>query len=144
MYSISASSFENETFFFLIVFVLVCQAAVAPSQQPAPADSQAFFQQAKKRPQRKDNSAAIEALLRRMTIAEKVGQMMTQLTIDMAPCKRVRRFAEVSLEPGQSATLTFEIKASELAFINASNRLVLEPGDFTAMIGGLSKRFAVK
>ena len=45
-------------------------------------DSDTIFREVSRRPLRPDNSAKIEALLRRMTIEEKVGQM-TQLTIDM-------------------------------------------------------------
>src|ERR1044072_2719032 len=45
-------------------------------------DSDTIFREVSRRPKRPDNSAKIEALLRKMTIEEKVGQM-TQLTIDM-------------------------------------------------------------
>lgn len=46
-------------------------------------DSDVFFQAVVRRPlPKKDNSQKIEALLRKMTLEEKVGQM-TQLTIDM-------------------------------------------------------------
>jgi beta-glucosidase len=56
--------------------------AVAQSTQDFP-DSGTYFKQISKRPVKKRNDAAkIEALIRRMTVEEKVGQM-TQLTIDM-------------------------------------------------------------
>ncbi len=57
--------------------------------------------------------------------------------------KRVRRFAKVSLDPGQSKTLTFKLRSDDLSFIGSDNKPVTEPGDFTVMIGGLSGRFTL-
>ena len=53
------------------------------SSDPVPqdiADSDAYFQRAVQRPRLRNYSAQIEALLKRMTLEEKVGQM-TQLEI---------------------------------------------------------------
>lgn len=58
--------------------------------------------------------------------------------------KRVRRFAKVSLEPGQSKTLTFKLGGDDLSFIGADNKPTVEAGDFTVMIGGLSGKFMLK
>src|SRR5204863_1595293 len=66
----------------LLHFVVVSQLAVPGFAQNDLVDSDTIFREVSRRPIRKDNSARIEALLRRMTIEEKVGQM-TQLTIDM-------------------------------------------------------------
>jgi beta-glucosidase len=60
------------------------------------------------------------------------------------PGKRVRRFAKVYLEPGQSKTLTFTLNRDDLSFIGQNNRPTVEPGDFTVMIGGLSDRFTLR
>jgi beta-glucosidase len=60
------------------------------------------------------------------------------------PGKRVRRFAKISLEPGQSRTLTFRLRAEDLSFIGADNRETLEPGEFEVMIGGLSQKFVLE
>ncbi|NOT47273.1 MAG: beta-glucosidase, partial [Acidobacteria bacterium] len=46
------------------------------------ADSDAFFRAATRRPKLKDHSAEVEALIKKMTLEEKVGQM-TQLTLGM-------------------------------------------------------------
>lgn len=60
------------------------------------------------------------------------------------PNKRVRRFAKVSLEPGQNRTLTFKLRRDDLSFIGANNKPATEPGDFDVTIGGLTQRFTLK
>ena len=60
------------------------------------------------------------------------------------PGKRVRRFAKIYLDPGQSKGLTFTLDREDLSFIGADNRSVIEPGDFTVMIGGLSDKFTLR
>ncbi len=60
------------------------------------------------------------------------------------PGKRVRRFAKVYLEPGQSRTLNFRLRAEDLSFVNTDNRTVAEPGDFTVMAGGLTAKFTLQ
>jgi beta-glucosidase len=60
------------------------------------------------------------------------------------PNKRLRRFAKVNIEPGQSRTLTFKLRRDDLSFIGANNKSVVEPGDFDVTIGGLTKRFMLK
>lgn len=63
----------------------------------------------------------------------------------LAPAgKRVKRFAKVYLEPGQSKTLSFSLNRDDLSFIDANNRPVVEPGDFTVLIGGLAERFTLR
>ncbi len=67
--------------FAVIVFNTALPAV--PQNSGDLADSDAFFRTAVRRPgPKRDHSAQIEDLIRRMTIEEKVGQM-TQLTIDM-------------------------------------------------------------
>src|SRR5688572_18388136 len=59
------------------------QSSVQTPSDPVPQDipdSDAYFRQAVQRPRLRDRSVEIEALLRRMTVEEKVGQM-TQLEI---------------------------------------------------------------
>lgn len=60
------------------------------------------------------------------------------------PGKRLRRFAKISLDPGQSKTLTFKLRRGDLSFINAGNKPVAEPGDFEVKIGNLTQRFTLK
>lgn len=60
------------------------------------------------------------------------------------PGKRLKRFAKVYLEPGQSRTVTFKLRKDDLSFIGADNKPVLEPGEFEVMVGGLKDRFELK
>ena len=60
------------------------------------------------------------------------------------PGKRVKRFAKVYLEPGQSQTLAFTLRPEDLSFIGADNKPRIEPGDFDVMIGNLKDKFTVR
>jgi len=60
------------------------------------------------------------------------------------PGKRVRRFAKISLDPGQSRSLTFTLRPEDLSFIGLNNKPVIEPGDFEVMVGGLIGKFAIQ
>ena len=60
------------------------------------------------------------------------------------PNKRLKRFAKLYLEPGQSRTLTFKLRSEDLSFIDADNKAVVEPGEFEVKIGGLSQKFMLK
>jgi beta-glucosidase len=60
------------------------------------------------------------------------------------PGKRLKRFAKIDLQPGQSRTLTFTLHPADLSFIGSNNRSVIEPGDFEVAVGGLKDRFTVK
>lgn len=60
------------------------------------------------------------------------------------PGKRVKRFAKVSLDPGQSKTLTFKLGSADFSFIGSTNKPVIEPGDFKVMVGSMSETFTLK
>ena len=51
--------------------------------------------------------------------------------------RRLRGFEKVSLVPGESRTVTFEVPASELAFVGPDGKWRLEAGDFRLSCGGL-------
>jgi beta-glucosidase len=70
-----------------------------------------------------------------------VGDLVASIS---PPGKRLRRFAKISLDPGQSRTLTFKLRADDLSFIGANNKSVVEPGEFEVKIGGLSQKFTLK
>jgi beta-glucosidase len=80
----------------------------------------------------------------------RAGKEIVQLYLDdlvasLAPAgKRLKRFAKVYLEPGQSRTLTFKLRRDDLSFIGSDNKPVAEPGDFEVMVGGLHDRFTLK
>jgi beta-glucosidase len=59
------------------------------------------------------------------------------------PDKRLKRFAKIHLEPGQSRTLSFELARDDLSFIGENNRPVIEPGDFEVLVGGLTEKFTL-
>src|SRR5215208_502741 len=60
------------------------------------------------------------------------------------PGKRLRRFAKISLNPGQSRTLNFTLRSDDLSFIGADNKRVVEPGEFDVKVANLSQRFTLK
>lgn len=60
------------------------------------------------------------------------------------PGKRLKRFAKIYLESGQSKTLTFKLKRDDLSFIGADNKPTVEPGDFEVMIGALKEKFTLQ
>ena len=49
--------------------------------------------------------------------------------------KRLRDFTKISLEPGETKTVTFQLPAKALAFVGADGRWTLEEGDFLLKIG---------
>jgi beta-glucosidase len=59
------------------------------------------------------------------------------------PGKRLKRFAKVYLEPGQSRALTFKLGMSDLSFIGADNKPVVEAGDFEVLVAGLKDKFTL-
>lgn len=60
------------------------------------------------------------------------------------PGKRVKRFAKISLNAGESKTITFKLNKDDLSFIGANNKPIVEAGDFTVMVGSLKDTFTVK
>jgi beta-glucosidase len=60
------------------------------------------------------------------------------------PGKRLRRFAKISLKPGESKALSFKLRNEDLSFINADNKRIAEPGDFEVKIAGLTQKFTLK
>jgi beta-glucosidase len=55
------------------------------------------------------------------------------------PVKELKGFGRITLEAGQSATVTFDIKPEHLAFYNIDMKYVVEPGEFEIMIGNSSR-----
>jgi beta-glucosidase len=60
------------------------------------------------------------------------------------PGKRVKRFAKVYLEPGQSRALTFTLRRDDLSFIGADDKPTVEPGDFEVIVGNLRDKFTLE
>lgn len=49
--------------------------------------------------------------------------------------RRLRTFDKIELAPGESKTVSLTIKATDLAFVNAEGKWVLEKGDFKITVG---------
>ena len=54
--------------------------------------------------------------------------------------RRLRMFDKVSLEPGETATVEFDIPATDLAFTDYYGKWRLEEGDFIFSVGGLEQK----
>lgn len=55
------------------------------------------------------------------------------------PVKELKGFGRVTLEAGQTATVTFDIAPEHLAFYNIDMKYVVEPGEFEIMVGNSSR-----
>jgi len=55
------------------------------------------------------------------------------------PVKELRGFARISLKPGETRKVSFEITPDKLAFHNIGMKYVVEPGDFEIMTGSSSR-----
>jgi beta-glucosidase len=55
------------------------------------------------------------------------------------PVKELKAFGRITLEAGQSATVTFEITPELLAFYNIDMKFAVEPGEFEIMMGNSSR-----
>ncbi len=53
--------------------------------------------------------------------------------------KELRRFAKVSLEPGEAQTLTFRLGRKDLGYIDHQGRSIVEPGQFTIQVDTLEQ-----
>jgi beta-glucosidase len=76
---------------------------------------------------------------------EVVQLYVSDLVASLSPAgKRLKRFAKVYLTPGQTRTLTFQLRPEDLSFIGANNKPVVEPGEFEVLVAGLKERFELK
>ena len=78
---------------------------------------------------------------------DRAGKEVVQLFLNerfasvTPPLKRLKRFAKVLLQPGESRHVFFELTSDDLSFIGADNKRVVEPGVFDVKIGGLQQSF---
>jgi beta-glucosidase len=49
--------------------------------------------------------------------------------------RRLRGFEKISLNPGETKTVTFTLNGSDLAFVNEAGKWILEEGDFMLQAG---------
>lgn len=75
---------------------------------------------------------------------DRAGDEVVQLYLrdDVAsitrPVRQLRGFRRVSLAPGESTTVTFDLGFDDLAMLDADMQRVVEPGSFTVFVGGSS------
>jgi len=75
---------------------------------------------------------------------KRAGDEVVQLYIHDAvsfatrPMKELRGFRRVTLQPGETRTVTFEVGPDQLAYHGADMKRVVEPGRFDIMVGGSS------
>lgn len=55
------------------------------------------------------------------------------------PIKELKGFEKIKLNPGESKTVTFDVKDEQLGFYNNQMKFIVEKGDFTLMVGGNSR-----
>ncbi len=55
--------------------------------------------------------------------------------------RRLRAFKKISLKPGETQTVSFELDKSDIAFVNEQLKTVTEPGSFDIMIGNQKTSF---
>lgn len=76
---------------------------------------------------------------------ERAGDEVVQLYVRdhfasrVRPVKELKGFKRVHLEPGESRVVRFRLHSDQLAFIDVDGNLVVEPGEFTVMIGSSSE-----
>ena len=61
------------------------------------------------------------------------SDLIASLTPD---CRRLRDFKKISLNEGETQTVSFSLPASDLAFVGADGKWILEEGDFVLSVGG--------
>ena len=60
------------------------------------------------------------------------------------PVRMLKRFQKVELRPGEKKKVQFTLFPSDLELLNQQMKMVVEPGVFEVMVGGLTKKFEVR
>jgi beta-glucosidase len=90
-------------------------------------------------------SATTRALADVTNTGDRNGMEVVQLYIRdrvssvTRPVKELKGFTKVSLKPGETRTVAFDITPEALAFYDAQMRYVVEPGEFTILVGTSSR-----
>jgi beta-glucosidase len=69
-----------------------------------------------------------------------ISDLVASLTPDV---KRLRGFEKVSLNPGESKTVTFKVPMQQLAFVGTDNQKHLEEGDFKIQVADQTTNFTL-
>ncbi len=74
--------------------------------------------------------------------SEVVQLYVSDLVASVTPSvKRLKRFAKIELNPGESKTVVFNLTAADLSFIGRENKPVVEPGEFKVQVADLVSQF---
>jgi beta-glucosidase len=60
------------------------------------------------------------------------------------PNRQLKGFEKISLKPGETRTISFNINKDHLSFIGRDNKRIVEPGEFEVMINNLKDKFILK
>jgi len=91
----------------------------------------------------------LSASVRVTNVGGRAGSAVVQLYVSdlvatvTPPVKRLKRFAKVGLQPGESQLVTFELNTSDLSFIGRDLKPVVEPGAFLIRVADLETRFVL-
>src|SRR6266566_386837 len=71
---------------------------------------------------------------------DEVAQLYIRDAVSLAtrPVKELRGFRRITLQPGETRTITFELGPEQLAYHGVDMKRVVEPGRFDVMVGGNS------
>ncbi len=74
-------------------------------------------------------------------LGDEVAQMYIRDEVSSVtrPIKELKGFERITLNPGETKTVTFEINPAKLQFYDREMKRIVEPGMFTIMVGGNSK-----
>lgn len=81
---------------------------------------------------------------------EREGEEVAQLYLRdevasvVQPLKQLKQFRKVRLKPGEEQQFTFTLTAADLGIVNKEMRSVVEPGEFTVMVGASSEDIRLK
>ncbi|MEO1629646.1 MAG: fibronectin type III-like domain-contianing protein, partial [Bacteroidota bacterium] len=70
-----------------------------------------------------------------------VGDLVASVT---PAVKQLRGFEKIALAPGESQVVTVTLGRDDLAFVGTDLQWVVEPGDFTVMVGDQEATFTVR
>ncbi len=73
-------------------------------------------------------------------VGDEVAQVYIRDEVSMAtqPVEQLRGFRRVTLQPGETRAITFEIGPEHLAYHGSDMKRVVEPGRFDVLVGGSS------
>lgn len=82
-------------------------------------------------------------------IGKIVGKEVVQLYLTdlyasvTRPNKQLKGFEKISLDPGETKTVTFKLKKEHLSFIGKENKRVVEAGEFEVIVSDMKRKFTL-